>query len=156
MNKRILITGMSGTGKSSVIKEMREHGYKAVDMDDSGWSIDSADGDWIWNEPRVQDLLDSLEDDEVLFLSGCADNQGQFYPQFDKIVLLSAPTDVIMNRLKTRTTNSYGKRPEELAETLGYIETVEPLLRKGADIEIDTSQSLEDVVNTLLNLLNEA
>ncbi len=157
MNKlrRIFITGMSGTGKSSVIREIAGRGYKAIDMDEPGWSEFDGEGNWVWKENRVHDLLASLADDEVLFLSGCTDGQGKFYPQFDKIVLLSAPTDVIVERLKTRTTNSYGKLPHELAETLEYIETVEPLLRKGADIEIDSSAPLDSVVKTILSLLNQ-
>ena len=34
--KRVLLTGMSGTGKSSVIRELAALGYKAIDTDD-GW-----------------------------------------------------------------------------------------------------------------------
>jgi hypothetical protein len=32
--KRVLLTGMSGTGKSTVINELTARGYKAVDTDD--------------------------------------------------------------------------------------------------------------------------
>ena len=145
---------MSGTGKSTVISELAARGYRAVDMDDPGWSEYGPDGDWIWREDRVQDLLSSLQDSEVLFISGCAENQVKFYPQFDEIVLFSAPADVIVERLKTRTNNPYGKRAHELAETLGYLETVEPLLRKSTGHEIDTTADLEDVVAAVLRLLN--
>ena len=34
---RILVTGMSGTGKSSAIAELARRGYRAVDTDDPGW-----------------------------------------------------------------------------------------------------------------------
>lgn len=155
MAKRILLTGMSGTGKSTLIAALRQRGYRAIDMDEAGWSRHAADGDWVWAEEKLRAVLGSLPADAVLFVSGCAQNQGQFYPQFDKIVLLSAPTDLIIQRLKTRTTNDYGKHPDELAETLGYIETVEPLLRKGADLEIDTSAPLEAVLARVLALLVE-
>lgn len=36
--KRVLLTGMSGTGKSTVIRELAARGYKAIDADDDGWS----------------------------------------------------------------------------------------------------------------------
>jgi hypothetical protein len=36
--KRVLLTGMSGTGKSTVINELAARGYKAVDTDDHGLS----------------------------------------------------------------------------------------------------------------------
>lgn len=155
MAKRILLTGMSGTGKSTVIEELRSRGYQAVDMDEPGWSEYGPDGDWRWREDRVQELLKSLEVDDVFFLCGCAENQGKFYAQFDKIILLSAPTEVIIARIKSRTNNPYGKHPDELVEILGFIETVEPLLRKGADHEIDTSVPLKEVVETLLELLHQ-
>lgn len=152
--KRILITGMSGTGKSTVLSELAARGYRTIDMDYDGWSVHAEDGDWVWNEPRLTELLASIQEDEVLFISGCASNQGKFYPQFEQVVLFSAPTHVLIERLKTRTNNPYGKDPAELLETLEYIQTVEPLLRKSADHEIDTNAPLSEVVANVLQLLN--
>ena len=67
----------------------------------------------------------------------------------DHMVLVSAPTEVIVERLRTRTNNPYGKRPGEAARALDLIETVEPLLRRVAGHEIDTSAPLDDVVATV-------
>lgn len=36
--KRVLLTGMSGTGKSTVIRELAARGYRAIDAGDAGWS----------------------------------------------------------------------------------------------------------------------
>ena len=152
--KRVLLTGMSGTGKSTVIRELAARGFKAVDTDD-GWSEYGPDGDWVWREDRIQRLL-SLEDGDVLFGSGCATNQVKFYPRFDHVVLLSVPAAVIVDRLATRTNNPYGKGPDEVAEVLGYLQTVEPLLRKTASCEIDTSAPLDEVVETLRRLVQPA
>ena len=69
------------------------------------------DQDWVWREDRIPTLL-ATEDAGVLFVSGCAANMGQFLPQFDHIILLSAPAGVIVERLATRTTNDYGKHPD--------------------------------------------
>jgi shikimate kinase len=77
----------------------------------------------------------------------------KFYPRFDHIILLSAPADVLIERLRTRTNNPYGKHPDELAAVLGYLETVEPLLRRTAGHEIDTSAPLDEVVATVLRLV---
>jgi shikimate kinase len=152
--KRILLTGMSGTGKSTVIDELAARGYKAVDLDQPGWSEYAPDGDWVWSEARVQELLigEADEDSEILFVSGCAINQGKFYPYFDEVILLSTSAALIVKRLTTRTNNQYGKHPDELAATLGYLETVEPLLRRGAGHEIDTSAALDQVVASVLQI----
>jgi shikimate kinase len=154
---------MSGTGKSTVIAELAARGYKAIDTDYGGLSelvsvpdhqptgLDPGQ-DWVWREDRIQTLL-STDDAEVLFLGGCAPNQGKFYPQFDSIVLLTAPTHVIVERLATRTNNPYGKRPEEVARVLGLRQTIEPLLRRGAGYVVDTSVSLDQVVAEVLRLV---
>jgi shikimate kinase len=157
---------MSGTGKSTVIRELAARGYKAVDLDcdefsewvavngesDAPGSPVERDRDWVWRADRVQDLL-STEDADVLFLSGCAPNMGKFLPQFDDVILLSAPAEVVVERLGTRTNNPYGKRPDEVARVLELLETVEPLLRRAAGHEIDTSACLDDVVATVLRLV---
>jgi shikimate kinase len=149
--KRILLTRMSRTGKWAVIHELAARGYKAVDADRdeySEWVAANGDSgtfgspveryrDWVWREDRIQQLL-STEDTDVLFWGGCAQNMGKFLPQFDYVVLLSAPAEVLVERLGTRTNNAYGKCPDEVARVLGLVDTVEPLLRRAANHEIDT------------------
>jgi dephospho-CoA kinase len=163
--KRILLTGLSGVGKSAVIAELAARGYKAVDADGDDYSewravSDDADTpgspveagrDWVWREDRIQALLDSTDAD-ALFVSGCAANMRAFLPQFDLVILLSAPAEVIVERLATRTTNQYGKRPDEATRVLSLMQTVEPLLRRTSDDEIDTSAPLDAVVASILRL----
>ena len=162
--KRVFLTGMSATGKSSVISELARRGYKAIDTDYGGWSevVDSppsagktglGDGkDWLWREDRIADLL-STEDAEVLFLSGCVPNQSKFYAQFDHIVLLTAPIELMKERLTSRTNNHFGKKSDELARAVALKDTVEPVLRRIADIEIDSSVPLAQVVERLLSVV---
>jgi shikimate kinase len=166
--KRVLLTGLSGVGKSTVTGALAARGYKAVDADCdeySAWvevsgdtsalgSPDWGNRDWLWREDRIRDLL-ATEDAEVLFLAGSAANMGAFLPRFDHIILLSAPREVIAERLCTRTTNAYGKDPAELARALELVETVEPLLRRAADHEIDTSAPLAEVVARVLQVAGE-
>ena len=149
--KRVLLTGMSGTGKSSVVRELVARGYKAVDTDD-GWCEPLPDGRQQWREEAIQDLLTS-EDAAVLFVAGCEENQVGFHPQFDHIVLLSAPLGVLLDRLASRTTNPYGQDPEERRRFLDDVETVEPMLRRVATHEVQTTAPLDEVVTTVLRLV---
>ena len=123
--KRVLLTGMSGTGKSSVVEELVARGYKAVDTDDGGFCEVEPDGRQRWREDAIEELL-ATEDADVLFVAGCDENQGKFHPQFDHIVLLSAPLETMVERLETRTNNPYGKSPLEFDRFLEDVETVEP------------------------------
>ena len=157
---RILVTGMSGTGKSSALAELRRRGYRVVDTDDPGWreyreSVDSSDelhgGEWLWVEDKITGLLDS-DDGRSLFVQGCVRNQSKFYDRFDAVVLLSAPADVILDRVARRTTNSYGKSPIERAMILDDLATVEPLLRETATHELDASRPLDEVVADLVGI----
>lgn len=148
---RVLLTGMSGTGKSSVIVELKRRGFEAIDMDEPGWSVRDAEGNQLWCEGRLREVL-AAEHAGPVFVSGCAENQVKFYPQFSQIILMSAPADVIKERLASRTDNQYGKRPDELAEVLHHLEWVEPLLRRSATHEIVTTMPLDRVVATVLPL----
>jgi len=150
--KRVLLTGMSGTGKSSVVRELVGRGYKAVDTDD-GWCELLADGRQRWREDAIRELL-ATEDTDLLFVAGCEENQVSFHAQFDHIVLLSAPLETLVERLATRATNSYGKAPEELRRFHDDVETVEPLLRQVAHHEVRTTDPLDEVVASVLRLVD--
>lgn len=149
---------MSGTGKSSALAELGRRGYRVVDTDDPGWreyreNLDSPDelhrGEWLWVEEKMAALLDS-DDGRSLFVQGCVRNQAKFYDRFDAVVLFSAPTDVILDRIARRTTNNYGKSPVERAMILDDLARVEPLLRKGCTHELDAGRPLDEVVKDLI------
>ena len=149
MAQRVLITGMSGTGKSSARAEHRRRGFEAVDTDEPGWSEWSdEDGGYLWDEERIAELLDR-DRGVTLFVSGTVSNQGRFYPRFDAVVLLSAPVDVLLARVAARTTNDYGKAEAERAEILANLAEVEPLLRATCTHELDATQPLAEVVAEL-------
>jgi dephospho-CoA kinase len=149
----VLVTGMSGTGKSSAVAELARRGHRVVDTDYGDWIERKAEP--LWREDRIDELLDEHED-SVLFVSGCVVNQGKFYPRFDAVVLLSAPADVIVERVRTRDTNDFGKSDAERESILRDLAAVEPLLRAGATDEIDTSASLAEVADELERIASRA
>jgi len=150
--KRVLITGMSGTGKSALLDELAGRGYRAVDTDYGGF-FETAGGERLWREDRVSALLDSAPDEApgILFVQGTTRNQARFYPRFDRIVLLSAPPEILAVRLASRTTNPFGKDPAELAAILADQQAVEPLLRASATLEVVTTVPVPQVADIVLD-----
>jgi len=147
--RKVLLTGMSGTGKSTALTELAKRGFEVVDTDEGGWSEWSdADDGYVWREDRIDELL-AREGGSTLFVSGTVSNQGRFYPRFDAVVLLSAPADTLLRRIATRTTNDYGKRGEERERVLRHLAEVEPLLRATCTHELDATQPVEAVVEQL-------
>jgi shikimate kinase len=145
---RVLITGMSGVGKSSLLAELARRGYRTVDTDYGDYH-ETVDGERLWREGRIVALL-AEDGPGPLFVQGTTRNQVVFYPLFDHVVLLSAPAEVLVERLTTRTTNPYGKDPAQVEETLGYLETVEPLLREAATLEVVTTVPVAQVADIVL------
>ena len=147
---RILVTGMSGTGKSTALEELEKRGFATVDTDVGGWTEWSdVERGYVWEEKRVGDLLAGASG-STLYVSGTVSNQGMFYPQFDAIVLLSAPADVLLRRIATRTTNDYGKSDADRDLILQHVEEVEPLLRATCTHEVDATQPIDVVVEQLI------
>jgi len=107
----VLVTGMSGTGKSAVLAELEGRGHEVVDTDYGEW-VDESGPERLWREERIAALLDEHAGG-TLFISGCVANQGRFYPRFDAVVLLSAPLEVILERVTTRESNDFGKTDDE-------------------------------------------
>jgi len=143
---RVLVTGMSGAGKTTLLDELRNRGRLTVDTDDDGWVLPSG----LWDEPRMSRLL--AEHDHIA-VSGTVENQVRFYRHFDQVVLLSAPVEILIARVLSRTTNPYGRTPAQQDEIKRYVVEVEPLLRKGADVELDGRvpiRDLGDIVDRLL------
>jgi dephospho-CoA kinase len=148
---RVLLTGMSGTGKSTLVRELRRRGYEAHDADD-GFSEPRADGRWEWHSDRVAKLLTTATD-RLVFFAGCSEEQIEL--PFDYRVLLTAPKAVIIQRLRTRTNNSYGRDAAELAQVLADLAEVEPLLRRSADLVLRSTAPAARLADVLIHRISE-
>ncbi len=150
--RKVLVTGMSGTGKSTALEELRKRGFRVVDTDLGGWSVwDEGEDGYVWREDRIAELL-STDAGPSLFVSGTVSNQGRFYRDFDAVVLLSAPAEVLLSRISNRTTNRYGKSLPERVLILRHLAEVEPLLRATCTHEIDATRPLDAVVTRLVEI----
>jgi adenylate kinase family enzyme len=157
---RVLITGMSGTGKSTVLAELARRGHRVIDADLSAWSTEVASPDGsaaeqLWREDAIDALL-AQHVSRSLFVAGCATNQGSFYDRFDAVVLLSVPREVMLQRIATRSTNAFGKGPHERQRILADLEAVEPLLRATSTVEIVTTIPVTEVVDAIESVARRA
>jgi thymidylate kinase len=74
---------------------------------------------------------------------------GEVLPRFDAVVLLSAPADLILERVAVRKKNDFGKTDADRDLIVHDLATFEPLLRATSTAEIDTRAPLQDVVDAL-------
>ncbi|WP_112241218.1 AAA family ATPase [Kribbella monticola] len=143
---RVLVTGMSGAGKTTVLDELRRRGHLTIDTDYDGWVL----RDGTWDEPRMDELLTQHAD---IVISGAVENQGRFYDRFEHVILLSAPLETLIERVSRRTNNPYGKTVEQRAEIAQYVETVEPVLRRGATLKLDGRRPISDLADAIESLI---
>ena len=143
---RVLVTGMSGVGKSTHLQGLAARGHPVVDTDYDGWVLQ----DGRWDEPRMHNLL---EHEGSVVVSGTVENQVKFYGSFDHVVLLSAPLQTLLERVTARNSNPYGTRAEDREEIARYLDTVEPLLRRGATLELDGRADPVSLISAVESLL---
>jgi dephospho-CoA kinase len=143
---------MSGTGKSTLLAELRRRGYEVVETDEPEWmEWSNEDGGNVWREDRVAELL-AREGEAPLIVSGTVSNQGRFYPDFDAVVLLSAPLEVLLGRIEHRTTNDFGKTPAERERIISDFAAFEHRLRATCTHELDATQPIDDIVAELIQI----
>jgi shikimate kinase len=127
---RVLITGMSGAGKSTLLGAVARRGFRTVDTDYDGWELSDAN----WDEPRMSALL---AERSTVAVSGTAQNQGRFYNRFEHVIYLYVPLEVLLDRVRARSNNPYGKTAEQQADIAKYVVEVEPPIRRTATLELD-------------------
>lgn len=146
----VLVTGMSGSGKSTALTALARAGHPVVDTDDAGWIVaaSTAPGaEPVWDLDRVTARIDGHRAG-WLFIAGCVTNQAAMYERFDAVVLLSAPIHLLQQRVSDRT-NPYGATPDDREKIAADHAEFEPWLRTGATHEIVTTGSVTDLVDEL-------
>ena len=137
---RVLLTGMSGAGKTTVLEAVAARGFRAVDTDYDGWVLP----DGRWDEPRMSALL---AEQSTVVVSGTVENQGRFYDRFEHVIYLRVPLPVLLDRVRTRTNNPYGKTAEQQADIARYVAEVEPLILTGASLELDGRLPVDELAD---------
>jgi broad-specificity NMP kinase len=162
---RYLITGDSGSGKTTVADALAARGFYAYSTDDEPGVTRLEDGDgrptewpdppvdwskvaWNWQEGPLLDLLAAAE---TVFVAAVTSNQERYYHLFDAIFVLIVDEATTRHRLLSRTDNDYGKDPEELARNLrGHAAFQRELLAAPRAVAIDALRPVEAVVDDII------
>ncbi|MGV9363915.1 AAA family ATPase [Amycolatopsis sp. NPDC003731] len=160
----VWVTGNAGAGKSAVCALLKERGELAVDADNEGYHhwADRTTGEvvtdppdpvpagWLdrfgWRISRAKvEALAARTAGGVAFFCGCPENHEDVRDLFDLVICLVIDEDTLRHRLMTRTSNSFGKHPEELAAALADNAYRHP----GATI-VDATRPLPEVADAIL------
>ncbi len=167
--KKIYITGVSGTGKTTIAKELEKRGFYTISIDEvpnlCSW-VHQATGekhrgknteltfefvdmhDWICDTEYLNKLLD--KDVDTAFVLGMAGNQDNFLHIFDKILLLQCSPETFCKRIEQRTDNDFGKDKKIQQQILDRYEAyAEKMLARGA-VAIDTEKPINEVVDEVI------
>lgn len=115
---------------------------RTVDTDDDGWVLK----DGTWDEHRMWNLLDS---ETPAVGSGTVKNQARFCERFTAVVLLTAPVEVLFERVANRADNAYGKSQRHQDEIRAYAKSVEPLLREGVSHALDGRRPVTELADAI-------
>jgi hypothetical protein len=165
----VWVTGNAGAGKSTVCSLLKSKGELAVDADWDGYNhwVDRTSGlvvvdppdpvppGWLdrygWQISRAEvEALAARSRDTTAFLCGGVENEVEVWDLFDLVVCLVVDSATLRHRLLTRTTNSYGKHPEELAAALDCNEDVATTYQGFGATIIDGSLPPGEVADAIL------
>jgi broad-specificity NMP kinase len=160
--RNYLVEGGSGTGKSSVCRELRRRGYKAIDGDNElAYQGDPETGErtegvshenHIWNVGKVREIASNTED-EVIFFCGGSRNFNVFLDLFDKVFVLDVDTETLEQRLDSRTVDDWGAAETE-RELILRLHATKGDLPEG--MIIDTARPLNEVVDAIVECIEGA
>lgn len=169
MNRSILITGVAGTGKSTVSAALTALGYKAFNIEEidelfemfdkrTGKPFEDFDfndlesvkqHDWLCDKSKLQQLI-RKNSNGVNYYCGTASNLDDLLPLFDKVFLLTVNDAILHERLSTRTSNDFGRTPEIQQWVSSWKKASEDHLVEEGAILIDASRPLSEVVNDIV------
>lgn len=160
-----LITGLPGTGKSTVCTALKTRGLTAYDGDYdhlARWYNNTTGQPVLGSHERTVEFLENhsrdikpgvvkslVKDNTPVFLCADPENEDELAPLFDKIFALILDEKTRQNRLAARTNNTWGKTPHEIAYDLAIKPKAYARYEKLAYIKIDASNAPADIATLI-------
>jgi len=168
--KKIFITGIFGTGKTTVAKKFEDKGFKTIDIDYfpdlCSWvnketgekaelsNTESPDNEFIDKNDYKCDtnkLVKMMEEsDETVLVFGSVGDNSDLLHLFDKVILLQCKPETLVGRLKNRDTNDFGKKKEVQERMLDWKVVFDDLMINAGAIPISTEEPPEQVVENII------
>ena len=164
---KYLITGRPGSGKTTVIEELRRRGYQAFNTDDMPeitrleeqatrepvpWPAGAVDWKkyiWNWQENGLRKLL-RLEGD--IFIGAIVGNQKGFYSLFNKIFALTITTETLRQRLDS---HAHPRTTSEKDQAIAVHYQKQARFKEQGLILIPADGSVSEVVDDILAQLKK-
>lgn len=151
---KVLLTGMSGVGKSATLKKISNTDSITVDLDYEDWIYsDLSADDYKLDTNRVMDFIQTNPNKDIFF-AGTTINQGEIYPYLDFVITLTAPLEIMKGRIDKRADSSFGKSEEEWKKIVSDKENFESLIVKSSNLAICTDKPMNDVVKEIYDFIN--
>ena len=164
-----LIGGTAGTGKTQVCDELKARHFEAYDTDDDAlarWQHNETKfihpkssvkphmrtdeflvaHSWVVPREHVEEMAQQAKDHPI-FICGSLANEDELRDLFAKVFALYVDDDILKHRLATRTTNDWGKQPQELAMTLHHHHRIYEKHREMGDIIVDSTQPVAEIAD---------
>lgn len=167
----VWVTGVSGAGKSTVCEVLKARGIAAIDTDWDGFNffVHRHSGETVLDPPhptppgwidtyawRIRvDLVQALADSDnhdATFLFGSVENEIEVWDLFTHVGCIVIDEATLRHRLASRTTNLFGKHPDELEQIVAWNRGIEENYRRYGATIIDGTRPLDDVVTEVLAL----
>lgn len=128
---------------------MKAEGFLTVDLDSSGWiNYDVKEEDYLMDTTKIIDFI-TLHERKIIFLAGTTINQIHIYPYLDFVISLTAPIEVMKERIQNRDNNPFGKREDEWSKIVSDKITFEEQIFKSSDYVISTDKPFQDVLKEI-------
>ena len=168
--KKILVVGLSGSGKTYISKNLKSLGIPAYDADEvdglAGWFDKKGNkttypenaskewleqNDWLWDKEFLKNWLN--ENEEVI-LFGVSSNWTDCLDLFDNLFCLSLNAEELRKRLSSEDReNSFGKTEEQQEQVIKNTESFVNYCKSYNAVIINASQDPKAILDFILNKL---
>jgi uridine kinase len=167
MNISVLVTGVTGSGKTTTYEALRELGYIAHDiesveglynlMDEKTGAIVKGNRDqiepgldWNVNKSKLRKYIDAQPNDLVFYCGGMS-NTDEIWDIFDKVIILIVDDTTTADRLSTRRANEFGYIPNDREWVLSWKHDLQNRWLKKGGIAVSAAPSPTVVATQVVN-----